>query len=127
MEVKTLDEMITNLGSLANVTEPKNYPLDRYVDVSPDNLIPVVQKLKEFGVTHLSTIPAYDCDEGYRLLYPMSIPVKDNKWGKLTLVVNVDKNKPEIESLTSEIPGAGEAVPVDTTTIPISGGTTGTE
>ena len=106
MEVKTLDEMITKLGSLVSVTEPKNYPLDRYVDLSPDNLIPAVQKLKEHGVTHLSTIPAYDCDEGYRILYIMNVPVKDEKWGKLTLVATVDKNKPEIESLTSEIPGA---------------------
>jgi Ni,Fe-hydrogenase III component G len=106
MEVKSLDEMITVLGSLVNVTEPKNYPLDRYADVSSDNLIPAVQKLKEYGVTHLSTIPAYDCDEGYRLLYPLSVPVKDKKWGKLTLVVTLDKSKPEIESLTSEIPGA---------------------
>ncbi|MHA1236654.1 MAG: NADH-quinone oxidoreductase subunit C [Candidatus Hodarchaeales archaeon] len=106
MEVNTLDEMITNLGILVSVTEPKNYPLDRYVDVSPDNLIPAIQKLKEYGVTHLSTIPAYDCDEGYRLLYIMSIPIKDKKWGKLTFVVTIDKDKPEIESLTSEIPGA---------------------
>jgi len=106
MEVNSLDEMITKLGSLVSVTEPKNYPLDRYVDVSKENLIPAVQKLKEYSVTHLSTIPAYDCDEGYRLLYIMSIPVKDDLWGKLTLVVTLDKDKPEIESLTSEIPGA---------------------
>ncbi|MHA1443976.1 MAG: NADH-quinone oxidoreductase subunit C [Candidatus Hodarchaeales archaeon] len=106
MEVNSLDEMIAKLGVLVSVTEPKNYPLDRYVDVSSDNLIPAIQKLKEYGVAHLSTIPAYDCDEGYRILYPMSVPVKDQKWGKLTLVVTLDKSKPEIESLTSEIPGA---------------------
>ena len=106
MELKSLDEMITKLGSLVSVTDPKNYPLDRYVDVTSDNLIPTIQKMKEMGVTHLSTIPAYDCDEGYRLLYPMSVPVKGEKWGKLTLVVTLDKSKPEIESLTSEIPGA---------------------
>lgn len=111
MTVKSLEEIANTLG--LTIREPKKYPLELYVKVSPDKLIEVVKKLMEdYSIYFLSTIQALEAEEGYHLLYPFSVDLEtkskkgDNLWGKIVLDVTVSKNNPEVDSLTNEIPGA---------------------
>lgn len=105
MKPQTLGE-IANTLNLA-IREPTNFPLDLYVIIPSERLIYVVKQLKEkYKVSHLSTIVVQDQGDSYNLLYPFSINLADKKWGKLILDVKIDRNKPKIDSIIPEIPGA---------------------
>ncbi len=102
---QTLKEIAISLNIL--VRAQPDFPLDLYAEVKAEKLLEVITQLKEkYNVTHLSTIIGQDQDDGYHLLYPFSITLSNNKWGKLILDVTVDKKDPRIDSLVPEIPGA---------------------
>ncbi|MHA1972733.1 MAG: NADH-quinone oxidoreductase subunit C [Candidatus Hodarchaeales archaeon] len=102
---KTLDEVAKNLNLTRR--EPKDYPRDYFVNCQPEKLLEIVKKLKEeYGVYFLSTVIVRDDDDGYHLLYPFTIELENGEWGKLILDLTLSKDNPEIESITSEIPGA---------------------
>ncbi|MHA2272061.1 MAG: NADH-quinone oxidoreductase subunit C, partial [Candidatus Hodarchaeales archaeon] len=92
------------------IRDPKDYSHERYVSVKPEKLVETVRKLKaDYGAYFLSTIPAYEAEDGFHLIYPFSIDVgkaMEGGWGKLVLDVMVGKNDPVVDSLVSEIPGA---------------------
>ncbi|MFX1252248.1 MAG: NADH-quinone oxidoreductase subunit C [Promethearchaeota archaeon] len=103
--VQSLEEVAKALG--LPIREPTNVALDCYVQVKPEELVEIVQKLKsEYGVHHLSVITAYDADNGYHLLYPFSVALEDGSWGKLILDVTLDKKNPAVDSITGEVIGA---------------------
>ncbi|MFX1511619.1 MAG: NADH-quinone oxidoreductase subunit C [Promethearchaeota archaeon] len=103
-----LEEVAKNLD--LSIREPTDYSHERYVTVKPERLVETVKKLKaDYGVNFLSTLPAFDADDGYHIMYPFSIDfgnVMNGGWGKLVLDVIVNKNDPAVDSLVSEIPGA---------------------
>lgn len=92
------------------IRDPKEYSHERYVSLGPEKLVETVKKLKaDYGVYFLSTIPAFEANDGYHLLYPFSIDfgnAAEGGWGKLVLDVTVGKNDPVVDSLVPEIPGA---------------------
>jgi len=95
------------------IRDPQDMPTELYVDVKPDQLLDIVKQLKEdFGVFYLSTIQMFETEDGYHLLYPFSVELEkktkknENYWGKIILDVSLDKNKPELDSITHLIPGA---------------------
>ncbi|MFX0091272.1 MAG: NADH-quinone oxidoreductase subunit C [Candidatus Hodarchaeota archaeon] len=103
--VQSLEEVAKALN--LPIQDPKDFPLDCYVAVKPEDLLDVVKKLKaDYGVHHLSVIIALEADDGYHLFYPISVALEDGTWGKLILDVTVNKADPVVDSLTPEIPGA---------------------
>ncbi len=50
------------------IRDPKDYSHERYVSVKPEKLVKAIKKLKaDYGVFFLSTIPAFEADDGYTL------------------------------------------------------------
>ncbi len=103
-EKKTMYEVAISI----NLTRRDHikYPRDYYVDSPSDRMLEIGQKLKiEFGVHHISTVIVRDGEDGYHLIYPFSVILENGEWSKLVVDFLVDKNKPEVDSLTPEFPG----------------------
>lgn len=102
---KSLSEVANALN--LPIREPKDDPLSCYVTVKAEKLVELVKKIKtDYGVYFVSGVIAYEAGDKYHMHYPFSIALPDNKWGKLIFDVAVDKSKPEVDSITPEIPGA---------------------
>lgn len=99
-----LDEVVKAIGLTRR--EPKTYPRDYYVDCPINRIVEIGKIMKEeFGAYHISTIIVRDGEDGYHLLYPFSIILKNGEWGKIIVDCIVDKKNPEVDSLTGEFPG----------------------
>ncbi|PWI47426.1 hydrogenase 3 large subunit [Candidatus Heimdallarchaeota archaeon B3_Heim] len=102
---ETLVEVATSLN--LTIRELRNYPSDCYVNVQAERLIEIIKILKKkYDVSHLSTIVVQDIDEDYKLLYPFSVHLPEEKIGNFILDVKISKCDPKINSIVPEIPGA---------------------
>ena len=73
-----------------------------YIKVLPENLIEAISVLKEkLNFLHLSTITGVDKGVTFEILYHFA-----NKDSVLTVRTEVPRDKPEIKTTTSVIPGA---------------------
>jgi NADH-quinone oxidoreductase subunit C len=100
-----LDEVANGLNLIRR--EPTDYPRDYYVNCPADRLLEVIKKLKnDYGVFFVSAVIVRDDEDGYHLLYPVTIELSNGEWSKLIIDITVNKNNPEVDSITSEIPGA---------------------
>ena len=105
LNFKTLTDVANSLN--LTIREPRNSCSDMFVEVQADRLLNVIKRLKrDYKVSHLSTIIAEDKIDNYKLLYPFSIRLPEEKIGNFILDVNIGKNEPKIDSIVSEIPGA---------------------
>ncbi len=73
-----------------------------YIKVLPENLIEVISVLKEkLNFLHLSTITGVDKGQTFEILYHFA-----SKDSVLTVRTEVPRDKPEIKTITSIIPGS---------------------
>jgi len=72
---------------------------EHVIQISPGQLLSVVEKMFELGVWHLSTITCLQ-DEHFTLLYHFWY------FGNLTLRIDLAKEDPQVQSICGLIPGA---------------------
>lgn len=72
-----------------------------YVRTTRENLVEVVQYLKDQGFVHITTITAVDYPENYEIVYHLR-----NEGFSLHLKVAVPKDDPKIPTVVEVLPGA---------------------
>ena len=81
------------------ITNPA--PRRIFLKVDKENLLSVIQFLKEIGYTHLSTISGVDKGEVFEVLYHFA-----NEYSSLTVRTQTPRVEPKVPSISEVIPGA---------------------
>jgi NADH-quinone oxidoreductase subunit C len=98
--------VVQKLGD-AVVSSEWKYLRTVLVEIETDRFDEVMDKIKEEGISHISTIIGLESDRGIELLYPFFTDTKEGKEAdKFMVKVILPKEKPEINSLVSRFWGA---------------------
>ncbi len=73
-----------------------------FLDVGLDKIIEVIKYLKNSGFVSLCTITGLDIGNGFQVIYHLA----DNTGCIINLKLNIPREKPEIQSITSIFEGA---------------------
>jgi membrane-bound hydrogenase subunit beta len=97
---ETINKMKEYLKDRAlEITNPA--PRRIFLKVYKENLLSVIQFLKEIGYTHLSTISGVDKGEVFEVLYHFA-----NEYSSLTVRTQTPRVEPKVPSISEVIPGA---------------------
>ncbi|MFX1252237.1 MAG: NADH-quinone oxidoreductase subunit C [Promethearchaeota archaeon] len=107
---ESIKKLVNLLGDAVISYEWKPFQKSCFIDITKANFVGVMTKIKEQGVTHVSTIVGLESNKGIELLYALSYPREQNtktpRQDKVVIKVVIDKLEPTLPSIYDMFIGA---------------------
>ncbi|MFX1534579.1 MAG: NADH-quinone oxidoreductase subunit C [Promethearchaeota archaeon] len=107
---ESIKKLVNLLGDAVTSYEWKPFQKSCYIEITKANFVEAMAKIKEQGVSHISTIVGLESNKGIELLYALSYPREEKteapRQDKVVIKVVIDKLESKLPSIYDIFIGA---------------------